>query len=103
MRLVGIGASEGKTFGEAFVCWEEGMMETGVGILVAEYIPPTIINIGKGIKGIIVEESSILCHAACIAREMSIPCVVGIEGCCEKLNGKTITMLDGEEGIVDYV
>lgn len=105
--IKGLGASKGIAKGKALI-FEEGNDRIFVEgdeekyILVAEYIPPYIAELDKRISGIIVEESSLLCHAACIAREIGIPCVTGVEECYTTLVNKEIT-IDGSKGEVYYV
>lgn len=48
---------------------------------------------------IVTEVGGRLCHAAVVSRELGIPCVVGIEDACRKLNGKTVE-IDGKMGTV---
>lgn len=72
-------------------------------ILAAEYIPPNVTTLDAHVKGLVIEESSILCHAACIARELHIPCVVGIEDVCGRLPEGRLVRIDGENGGISYV
>lgn len=105
--IKGLGASKGIAKGKTLI-FEEGSERVLVEgdeekyILVAEYIPPYIIELDDRIVGIIVEESSLLCHAACIAREIGIPCVTGVEECYTILVNKEVT-IDGSEGEIYYV
>ena len=48
-------------------------------------------------------ESSILCHAACIARELHIPCIVGINSIFDALSEGANVEIIGEAGEVRRV
>ncbi len=70
-------------------------------ILVARNIGPAeLLEYGRGLKGIVLEEGSVGSHAAVVARALAIPLVVHANKITtEALNGDHI-MVDGEQGIV---
>jgi len=70
-------------------------------ILVARNIGPAeLLDYGRTLKGIILEEGSIGSHATIIARSMSIPLLIHVEGITtEALEGDTVC-LDAERGSV---
>lgn len=69
-------------------------------ILVARAITPDIIfYIGK-IVGIIAETGGITSHAAIIALEFGVPCIVSAANCTEVLKDGDEIILNGEEGTV---
>jgi phosphotransferase system, enzyme I, PtsP len=70
-------------------------------VLVARNIGPgDLLEYGRSLKGIVLEEGSVGSHAAIIARALAIPLVVHSEGITrEALNGDHI-MVDGDQGIV---
>ena len=70
-------------------------------ILVARNIGPAeLLEYGRSLKGIVLEEGSVGSHAAIVARALAIPLVVHAGRInTEALNGDHI-MVDGEQGIV---
>ena len=66
-------------------------------ILVAEATYPEYLPIMLKSKGIITEVGGILSHAAIVAREFKIPCVVGVKGAVSKIKegDKVIIRKDG--------
>lgn len=70
-------------------------------ILIARNIGPgELLEYGRNLKGIVLEEGSVGSHAAIIARALAIPLVVHAERVtAEALNGDHI-MVDGDQGIV---
>ena len=69
-------------------------------ILVARNIGPgELLEYGKKLKGIVLEEGSVGSHATIVARAWAIPLVINAKGVSrEALNGDTI-LVDGEQGI----
>ncbi len=70
-------------------------------ILIARNIGPAeLLEYGRALKGIVLEEGSVGSHAAIVARALAIPLVVHAErATTEALNGDHI-LIDGEQGIV---
>ena len=70
-------------------------------ILVARNIGPgELLEYGKKLKGIVLEEGSVGSHAAIVARAWAIPLLIHAEGITtEALNGDTI-LVDGDQGLV---
>ncbi|NRB00850.1 MAG: phosphoenolpyruvate--protein phosphotransferase [Rhodobacteraceae bacterium] len=70
-------------------------------ILIARNIGPgELLEYGRTLKGIVLEQGSVGSHAAIVARAWAIPLVLQSEGIiAEALNGDQI-MVDGEQGIV---
>ncbi|WP_458791119.1 phosphoenolpyruvate--protein phosphotransferase [Yoonia sp. MH D7] len=68
-------------------------------ILVARNIGPgELLEYGKALKGIVLEEGSVGSHATIVARAWAIPLVINAKGITrEALNGDTI-LVDGEQG-----
>ena len=69
-------------------------------ILVARNIGPgELLEYGKALKGIVLEDGSVGSHATIVARAWAIPLVINAKGITrEALNGDTI-LVDGEQGI----
>ncbi|WP_372835110.1 phosphoenolpyruvate--protein phosphotransferase, partial [Puniceibacterium confluentis] len=70
-------------------------------ILIARNIGPgELLEYGRGLKGIVLEEGSVGSHAAIVARALAIPLVVHAGRITnEALNGDHV-MIDGDQGIV---
>ncbi|MEO0484818.1 MAG: phosphoenolpyruvate--protein phosphotransferase [Pseudomonadota bacterium] len=70
-------------------------------VLVARNIGPAeLLEYGRDLRGIVLEEGSVGSHAAVIARAWAIPLIINVPGITtEALNGDHI-MIDGEQGIV---
>jgi phosphotransferase system enzyme I (PtsP) len=70
-------------------------------ILVAENIGPAeLLEYGKALKGVVLEQGSVGSHAAIIARAWAIPMLINVKPITrEALNGDEV-LLDGEQGIV---
>lgn len=96
--LFGVGASRGVAEGKCYSLQECKEIECSEKvILVDEFIPPAVITLPSNIVGVVVEDGGILSHAACIAREIGIPCIVNIENATMELHNKQIKM-NGESG-----
>lgn len=70
-------------------------------ILIARNIGPgELLDYGKALRGIVLEEGSVGSHAAIVARAWAIPLVINAKRITtEALNGDSI-LVDGEQGIV---
>ncbi|MGR3661905.1 MAG: phosphoenolpyruvate--protein phosphotransferase [Paracoccaceae bacterium] len=70
-------------------------------ILIARSIGPgELLEYGRTLKGIVLEQGSVGSHAAIIARALAIPLVIHADRITtEALNGDTI-LVDGEQGVV---
>jgi phosphotransferase system enzyme I (PtsP) len=70
-------------------------------ILIAKNIGPgELLEYGKALRGIVLEEGSVGSHATIVARAWAIPLVINVKGITtEALNGDTI-LVDGEQGVV---
>ena len=70
-------------------------------ILVARNIGPgELLEYGKALKGIVLEDGSVGSHATIVARAWAIPLVINAKGITrEALNGDNI-LVDGDQGIV---
>ncbi len=69
-------------------------------ILVARNIGPgELLEYGKALKGIVLEDGSVGSHATVVARAWAIPLVINAKGITrEALNGDTI-LVDGDQGV----
>lgn len=70
-------------------------------VLIARNIGPAeLLEYGRGLKGVVLEEGSVGSHAAIVARALAIPLVINADRVTnEALNGDQI-LVDGDQGIV---
>lgn len=97
----GTGCSAGKIIATARVVRDPRMQGLQRGeILVARHTDPGWIAIFSNAAAIVVERGSLLSHSAIVARELGIPCVVGLKGAMDWIeDGQTIEV-DGANGAV---
>jgi pyruvate,water dikinase len=69
-------------------------------ILVAERTDPGWTVLFPTVAGLLVQRGSLLSHSAIVAREMGIPCVVGIAGLLDTLTDGEQVEMDGTTGAV---
>lgn len=69
-------------------------------VLIARNIGPgELLDYGKKLRGIVLEEGSVGSHAAIVARAWAIPLIINVKGITtEALNGDPI-LIDGDQGI----
>lgn len=69
-------------------------------ILIARHTDPGWIAVFSNASAIVVERGSLLSHSAIVAREMGIPCVVGLKGATDWIKDGDLIEVDGAAGIV---
>lgn len=69
-------------------------------ILVTTMTSPLMVPIVKKASGIISDEGGITSHAAVVAREFNIPCIVGTHGASSLLKTGDVVEVDANKGIV---
>jgi pyruvate,water dikinase len=69
-------------------------------ILIARNTDPGWIAVFTNAAAIVVERGSLLSHSAIVARELGIPCVVGIKGVLDWVENGERLSVDGATGIV---
>ncbi|MDN5786897.1 PEP-utilizing enzyme, partial [Pseudorhodobacter sp.] len=72
-------------------------------ILVARHTDPGWIAVFCNASAIVVERGSLLSHSAIVARELGIPCVVGLKNATEWIKDGEIVAVDGATGRVERV
>lgn len=100
--LKGIGASSGIAEGKVKIlntADEVDKMEAG-DILVTSFTNPLFMPAIVKAAAIITEQGGVLCHAAIVAREIGIPCVVGTEKATTLLRDGMQILVDGGKGYV---
>jgi rifampicin phosphotransferase len=72
-------------------------------ILVSRHTDPGWIAVFSNAAAMVVERGSLLSHSAIVAREMGIPCVVGLKGATNWIADGEIIEVDGRAGIVTRI
>ncbi len=100
-ELKGTGCSAGVVTARARVIRDPNTEKLERGeVLVAQHTDPGWIALFTNASAIVVERGSLLSHSAIVAREMGIPCVVGLKGAMTAIaTGETIEV-DGASGRV---
>lgn len=70
-------------------------------ILVARHTDPGWIAVFSNASAIVVERGSLLSHSAIVARELGIPCVVGLKGATQWITDGETLAVDGATGRVE--
>ncbi|WP_119304451.1 PEP/pyruvate-binding domain-containing protein [Dongia deserti] len=97
----GTGCSAGKVVAAARVVRDPRTESLAPGeILVARNTDPGWIAVFTNASAIVVERGSLLSHSAIVARELGIPCVVGIKGVLDWVRPGERLSVDGATGLV---
>lgn len=81
---------------------EMGKMEKG-NIMVAHTTFPSLVPAMKKAAAIVTDDGGITCHAAIVARELKIPCVVGVKIATKVLKDGDRVEVDAENGLVKKI
>jgi pyruvate,water dikinase len=69
-------------------------------VIVAQTITPGALVQLAGAVGLVCEQGGVLDHAAALARELGLPCVVGCAGAWQRLATGDEVLVDGDAGLV---
>ncbi len=98
--LSGLAASPGIATGKAFLVRKNAdyrRLPSG-SIIVAEMTRPELVaQIGK-VAGIVTDHGGSLCHAAILAREYGLPCIVGTRQATALIRSKNLLRINGSSG-----
>ncbi len=72
-------------------------------ILIAPMTTPWYLPAMRKANAIVTDEGGVVCHAAIIARELKIPCIVGTKIATKVLNDGDLVEVDAERGIVRII
>jgi len=100
--IMGLAASPGKASGKVKIL-EEGMSlgEVKEGdILVTVMTSPDMVPAMTRAAAIVTDEGGMTCHAAIVARELGIPCIVGTSRATKVLKNGQMVTVDGNTGTV---
>ncbi len=104
MELPGMAASCGVVSGFAFIA--KDLYETTADdmrngdVLVIKFAMPLYFDFFMKASAIVTEVGGVTCHAANIAREMGIPCVVSVENILSHVKTGDSIVVDGNKGVV---
>jgi len=106
VKMSGLGVAPGRVRGKVKVCM--GVMEAlekvkKNNILVTNMTTPDYVPIMKKVRAIITSEGGLTCHAAIIARELKIPCVVGVKNATQVLRDGQKVEVDAKRGIIKII
>ncbi|WP_162234707.1 PEP/pyruvate-binding domain-containing protein [Sphingomonas sp. Leaf231] len=97
----GTGCSAGQALAVARVVRDPRGQRLAPGeILVARHTDPGWIALFASASAIVVERGSLLSHSAIVARELGIPCVVGLAGATDWIVDGEVIAVDGATGLV---
>jgi pyruvate,water dikinase len=100
--LKGLGASPGKACGPVRI-YEEGISLDVVrpgDVLVTQMTSPDMVPAMTRAVAIITDEGGMTCHAAIVARELGIPCIVGATNATKILKTGMEVSVHGQMGVV---
>ena len=69
-------------------------------ILVSRMTNPSIVPAMKKAVAIITDMGGITCHAAIVARELAVPCIIGTKVATEVLRDGDLVEVDADKGVV---
>lgn len=97
----GTGCSAGTVTAKARVIKDPKTQSLNPGdILVARHTDPGWIAVFSNASAIVVERGSLLSHSAIVARELGIPCVVGLKQATQWIDDAEILEVNGGSGLV---
>ncbi|MDN5567877.1 MAG: hypothetical protein L0G27_03855, partial [Paracoccus sp. (in: a-proteobacteria)] len=99
---VGTGCSAGQVAARARVIRDPRTETLAPGdVLVARHTDPGWIAVFSNASAIVVERGSLLSHSAIVARELGIPCVVGLKNATQWITDGEMIAVDGATGQVE--
>ncbi len=98
----GLPASSGIGIGETRLIFniDDAISVKNGDIIVTPMTNPDMVPYMSRASGIVTDVGGMICHAAIVAREMGIPCVVGTGNATSNIPSETQATVDGDTGIV---
>ncbi len=98
----GLAASPGRASGAVRMVSEEMNLEVVIkgDIMVTAMTSPDMVPAMTRAAAIVTDEGGMTCHAAIVARELGIPCIVGTSNATQKLAEGMMVTVDGNTGVV---
>lgn len=105
LLATGLAASPGLARGRAFVVPGSGSAASAPPgcVLVVRSLSPDLVLAAINAAAIVAGVGGLTCHAAVIARELGVPCVVGIGQAIERVAPGASLVVDGSKGTVSLV
>jgi len=103
--LQGLPAAPGLTTGKAAIIKKNAdYRRLAYGSIVVAYMTrPELIFGLPNVAGIVTDVGSRLGHAAIVAREMGIPCVVGVNDATMRIKNRALIRVDGASGVIRFL
>ncbi|HLE97843.1 MAG TPA: PEP/pyruvate-binding domain-containing protein, partial [Candidatus Thermoplasmatota archaeon] len=100
--VTGLGASPGIASGKvAVLAGAEELDKCKQGdVLVTQMTTPDMVPAMRRAVAIVTDEGGMTCHAAIVARELGVPCVVGTKQATRTLRDGLVVTIDGDKGSV---
>ncbi len=100
--LKGVAASSGKATGKAKIVKTNADFQkvTEGDVLICPTSNPSMTIIMQKACGIVTDYGGLGSHAAIVARELGIPCVVGTTQATQIITDQTELLVDGDKGVV---
>jgi phosphohistidine swiveling domain-containing protein len=104
IELAGRSANVGKAVGKALVLERFPLPEENIDvspgdILIVHNLSPDMVVMMFRAGGIVAEVGGVASHAATLARELKIPCVVGVSNATKLIPNDALVEVDGDKGI----
>lgn len=99
--LSGSTASDGEVKGIVRTSFIKGEIITEPYIYVGMELKPELLYQLDKVKGIVTEYGGLLCHAAIVARELNIPCLVGVDDVTSKIQQGDEIYLNATKGYIE--
>lgn len=108
MEIRGIGASPGRRAGRVYILRDHASVPGGTRAVLADCIlafagaftPKRVLD-ARACIGMVARNGGFTCHAASIARELGIPCVVGLGDSFDRLKDGQMATIDGLAGLIE--
>jgi phosphohistidine swiveling domain-containing protein len=101
-ELKGKTAQQGKIRGPVCIVKTRADMEKfrDGGVIVSEMTDPSFLPIMKKASAFVTDEGGFLCHAAIVARELGVPCVIGTRFATQVFKDGDMVEVDADKGLV---
>ena len=97
----GFGVSLGQAKGKVIVIKKPSIVSGKKGyVLVTTMTTPELLPLMKNAVAVVTDEGGLTCHAAIVARELKIPCIVGTRIATTILKNGDMVQVDASKGIV---
>jgi pyruvate,water dikinase len=104
-KLTGLVASPGYARGRVKIClgYKDTLNFKKGQILIAVMTRPDYIEGMRNAEAIVCEEGGLTSHAALIARELKIPCLIGVSGATGNFKNNDLVEVDANQGFIKKI